>query len=60
LLDAKLYVAGTPVIWTILTAVAFLVGGVALARARARRKKIKVGAVSEEWVAEHRADQYQP
>jgi hypothetical protein len=47
--------------WIILAVtVGSLVAVAKLARARARRKNIKVGAVSEEWVAEHRADQYQP
>jgi hypothetical protein len=52
---------GAPVKWIVLTVTAgCLVAVATFARARARRKKIKVGAVSEEWVAEHRPDQYQP
>jgi hypothetical protein len=47
--------------WIVLTVtVGCVTAVVLLGRARAARRKIKVGAVSEEWVAEHRTDQYQP
>ena len=47
--------------WIILAAAVLFVAAVAkLMRVKAQRRNIKVGAVSEEWVAQHRSDPYQP
>ena len=45
--------------WFVITIVATVataaVGVAALVRGRAKRKRLEVGAVSEEWIAQHRA-----
>jgi hypothetical protein len=44
--------------WLILTAiVGGLAGAVFLLRARSGTKRLDVGALSDQWVAQHRADQ---